>query len=64
MIPAPVVSLPRNHFIAIVVGVCVLSAGIGSGLALVAQEGPAGAAGKRGPAGADGPEGKELDFFC
>jgi hypothetical protein len=53
------VSLPRNHFVAIVVGVCILSAGIGSGLALMAQEGPAGPAGKSGPAGPQGPEGAE-----
>jgi hypothetical protein len=53
------VSLPRNQFIALVVGVCVLSAGIGSALALVAQEGPAGPAGKRGPVGPQGPEGPQ-----
>lgn len=54
------VVLSRNHFIAIVVGVCILSAAIGSGLALLAQTGPTGAAGKqgaRGPAGPQGPEG-------
>ncbi len=53
------VSLPRNHFIAILVGVCVLSAGIGTGVALLAETGPAGAAGKRGPPGPEGPEGPE-----
>jgi hypothetical protein len=53
------VSLPQKHFIAILLGVCILSAGIGSGLALLAQEGPAGPAGKRGPAGKQGPEGPE-----
>lgn len=51
------VSLPQKQFIAILIGVCVLSAGIGSGLALLAQTGPAGAAGKRGPAGPQGAEG-------
>jgi len=53
------VSLPRNRFIALVVGVCVLSAAIGSGLALLAQTGPTGAAGKQGPAGPRGPQGPE-----
>lgn len=56
----PTVSLPRNQFIALVVGVCVLAAAIGSGLALVAQTGPKGPAGERGPrghAGKPGPEG-------
>jgi hypothetical protein len=56
----PSISLPRNQFIALIVGVCVLSAAIGSGLALLAQTGPSGAAGKqgpRGPAGHEGPEG-------
>jgi hypothetical protein len=53
------VSLPRNQFIALVLGVCVLSAGIGSGLALLAQEGSAGPAGKPGAAGPQGPEGAE-----
>jgi hypothetical protein len=54
------VSLPRNQFIALIVGVCVLSAAIGSGLALLAQTGPSGPAGKqgaRGPAGPEGPAG-------
>ncbi len=62
MIPLPMISLPRNHFIALIVGVCVLSAGIGSAVALLAQTGPAGAAGKQGPAGprgAEGPAGPE-----
>lgn len=53
------VSMPQKHFIAILVGVCILSAGIGSGLALLAETGPAGAAGKRGPAGPEGSEGPE-----
>jgi len=53
------ISLQRNHFIALVVGVCILSAGIGSALALVAQEGPAGKTGKQGPAGPRGAQGPE-----
>jgi hypothetical protein len=51
------VSMPQKQLIAILLGVCVLSAGIGSGIALLAETGPAGAAGKRGPAGPEGPEG-------
>jgi len=53
------VSLPRNQFIALVVGVCVLSAAIGSGLALLAQTGPSGARGAQGPAGPRGAQGPE-----
>jgi hypothetical protein len=59
MMRRSMVSLPQKQFIAILVGVCVLSAGIGSGLALLAETGPAGPAGKRGPAGPEGPEGAE-----
>jgi hypothetical protein len=54
------VSLQRNHFIALIVGVCILSAGIGTAVALIAQtgpEGPAGKQGKQGPRGPQGPEG-------
>jgi hypothetical protein len=53
----PRISLTRNHFIALVIGVCVLSAAIGSGLALLAQTGPEGPAGKRGPRGHIGKQG-------
>jgi hypothetical protein len=53
------VSMPQKQFIAILIGVCVLSAGIGSGLALLAETGPAGPAGKRGAPGPEGPEGPE-----
>lgn len=53
------ITLPRNQLIALVVGVCVLSAAIGSGLALLAQTGPSGPAGKQGPRGPAGPEGAE-----
>jgi hypothetical protein len=55
----PSISLPRNQFIALVIGVCVLSAAIGSGLALLAQTGPKGPAGKRGPQGHVGKRGPE-----
>jgi len=51
------ISLPRNQFIALVIGVCVLSAAIGSGLALLAQTGPQGPAGKQGPRGHVGKRG-------
>jgi hypothetical protein len=49
--------MPRNQLIALVVGVCVLSAAIGSGLALLAQTGPHGPAGKQGPRGPQGKRG-------
>lgn len=55
----PSVSLPRNLSIALIVGVCVLSAAIGSGLALLAQTGPSGTPGKQGPRGHVGPRGPE-----
>jgi hypothetical protein len=53
------VSMTQRNFILLLVGVCVLSAGIGSGLALLAQTGPSGAEGARGPAGPRGPQGPE-----
>ena len=53
----PLISLPRNQFIALIIGVCVLSAAIGSGLALLAQTGPKGPAGKQGPRGHAGKQG-------
>ena len=53
----PSVSLARNQFVALVVGVCVLSAAIGSGIALLAQTGPEGPAGKQGKRGPEGPRG-------
>lgn len=59
MMRPSMVSLPRKQFVAVLLGVCVLSAGIGSGLALLAETGPEGPAGKRGPAGPEGPEGAE-----
>jgi hypothetical protein len=57
--PKPIFSLPRNQFIALVIGVCILSAAIGSGLALLAQTGPKGPAGKQGPRGHVGKQGPE-----
>jgi len=53
------VSMTQRNFVLLVVGVCILSAGIGSGLALVAQTGPKGAKGARGPEGPRGPRGPE-----
>jgi hypothetical protein len=55
--PKPMMSLPRNQFIVLVIAVCVLSAAIGSGLALLAQTGPKGPAGDRGPRGHKGKQG-------
>jgi hypothetical protein len=54
------VSITRNQFIAALVGVCILSAAIGSGITVLAKTGPSGPAGERGaagPKGARGPEG-------
>jgi hypothetical protein len=53
------VSMTQRNFILLLVGVCVLSAAIGSGLALLAQTGPSGAQGARGPAGPRGAQGPE-----
>jgi hypothetical protein len=53
------VSMTQRNFVLLLVGVCVLSAAIGSGLALLAQTGPSGPAGARGAAGKQGPEGPE-----
>jgi hypothetical protein len=55
----PVVTLDRRAFIAILVGVCILSSAIGAGFGLIAETGPAGTPGKRGPAGPEGAEGPE-----
>ncbi len=55
----PSITLPRNQLIVLIVGVCILSAAIGSGLALLAQTGPAGATGKQGPRGPQGKQGPE-----
>jgi hypothetical protein len=53
------VSMSQRRFVAVLLGVCVLSAAIGSGIALLAQTGPAGPAGKRGAVGPRGPRGPE-----
>ena len=53
------VSMTQRNFVLLLVGVCILSAGIGSGLALLAQTGPTGAKGKRGPEGKRGPRGPQ-----
>jgi hypothetical protein len=53
------VSMTQRNFVLLVVGVCILSAGIGSGLALLAQTGPSGAKGARGPQGERGPRGPQ-----
>jgi hypothetical protein len=55
----PMVSITRNRFIAALVGVCILSAAIGSGMTLLAKTGPSGAAGERGAPGPEGPAGPE-----
>ncbi len=55
-----VISISRRNAILAIVGVCVLSAAIGTGLALLVQTSPAGLTGARGPRGfrgATGPEG-------
>jgi hypothetical protein len=44
------------------VGVCALSAAIGSSITLLAETGPPGKEGERGPAGPRGPEGQEGTF--
>jgi hypothetical protein len=53
------VEVSRNLAIWSIVGVCVLSAAIGSGITLLAETGPAGAPGERGAQGPRGPEGPE-----
>lgn len=49
----------RRAAIWALVGVCALSAAIGSGITLLADTGPAGQKGERGATGARGPEGPE-----
>jgi len=55
----PVVTLDRRAFIAVLVGVCILSSAVGAAIGLIAETGPAGVPGKHGPAGPEGPEGQE-----
>jgi hypothetical protein len=51
------IEVRRRVAIWTVVGVCGLSAAIGSGVALLARTGPEGPRGERGPAGPRGPQG-------
>ena len=53
----PVVTLDRRAFVALLVGVCVLSSAVGAAFGLIAETGPAGVPGKRGPEGPEGPAG-------
>ena len=53
------VVVSRRTAIWAVVGVCALSAAIGSGITLLADTGPQGPKGERGATGARGPEGPE-----
>jgi hypothetical protein len=49
----------RNLAIWTLIGVCALSAAIGSSITLLAETGPPGKQGERGPTGPRGPEGPE-----
>ena len=51
--------MSRRAAIWALIGVCALSAAIGSGITLLADTGPQGAKGERGAAGPRGPEGPE-----
>lgn len=53
------VQMTQRNFVLVLLAVCVLSAAIGSGLALLAQTGPSGAKGAQGPPGPRGPRGPE-----
>jgi hypothetical protein len=53
------IEVSRKLAIWTLVGVCVLSAAIGSSIALLAETGPPGKEGERGVTGARGPEGPE-----
>lgn len=55
----PKIEVSRNFAIWTLVGVCALSAAIGSGITLLAETGPAGPRGERGKPGPRGPEGPE-----
>ncbi|HEY5976484.1 MAG TPA: collagen-like protein [Solirubrobacterales bacterium] len=55
----PRIEVSRSLAIWTLIGVCALSAAIGSGIALLAETGPAGAKGERGAPGPRGPEGPE-----
>jgi hypothetical protein len=53
------IEVSRRLAIWTVVGVCALSAAIGSSITLLAETGPPGRNGERGPRGPRGPEGPE-----
>jgi hypothetical protein len=54
--------MPPRQLVALLVGVCVLSAGIGTGITLLlAEEGPQGPRGEQGSAGPEGPPGPAVD---
>lgn len=53
------VEVSRRLAIWTIVGVCVLSAAIGSSITLLAETGPAGEEGERGPRGPRGPHGPQ-----
>ena len=53
------IEVSRRLAIWTVVGVCALSAAIGSSLSLLAETGPTGPKGEQGPRGPQGPEGQE-----
>lgn len=53
------IEVSRRLAIWTIVGVCALSAAIGSSITLLAETGPAGKGGERGPRGPRGPEGPE-----
>ncbi len=53
------IEVSRRLAIWTIVGVCALSAAVGSSITLLAETGPAGERGERGPSGPRGPEGAE-----
>jgi hypothetical protein len=53
------IEVSRRLAIWTVIGVCVLSAAVGSSITLLAETGPPGKRGERGPRGPEGPEGRE-----
>ncbi len=53
------IEVSRRLAIWTIVGVCALSAAIGSSLTLLAETGPTGPRGEQGPTGPRGPEGRE-----
>ena len=55
----PTIEVSRRLAIWTIVGVCALSAAVGSTITLLARTGPAGKQGERGATGPRGPEGAE-----